>query len=320
MPETVDVALNVFGKPRQTALALLSLLKHSNERIQTIYLLIERGQSQYDTVDMAFLSRLSPKIKIIIPQLWLKLDALDVSRLHDKDYRYSIRYQYAWEHAEAGRLLLMHNDVHFKGDVVGLLLGALGEAFVAGQIGQCWNCPAARQHIVAELGINGRQPCVREHYEAFRPSFAELDAMYKLVRHYGEHFRNFLPRWSDEIRQHPWPLPECRANEVCCLVNLDVARKATMPFGRARPFGTYVSAGSHNMDIAVAWFRDMHLQGFRARHFDTTPYVEHTIGHSRLFDEAEYRQAEDRAEAVLRAEFSDFVAFSKRFAPGLFPK
>ena len=318
MAETVDVAINVFGKPRQTALALLSLLKHSNGRIQKIYLLIERGQPHYDAVDMSFLARLSPKIQIIIPQLWLKLDAMDMSRLHDREYRHSIRYQYAWERAEAGCLLLMHNDVYFKADVIGPLLDALGDACAVGRIGQCWNCPANREHIVAELGVNGGQPCVREHYDAFRLSFAELDAMYRLVRHYGEHFRNFLPRWSDEIRQHPWPLPECRVNEVCCLINLDVARKATMPTGRARPFGAYVSAGSHNMDIAVAWFRDMHLQGYRARHFDTTPYVEHFIGHGRLFDEAEYHRAEDKAEAILRTEFGDFVTFSKRFAPGLF--
>ena len=39
----VDVALNVFAKPYQTALSVLSLLRFCRERINTIFFQFENG-------------------------------------------------------------------------------------------------------------------------------------------------------------------------------------------------------------------------------------------------------------------------------------
>jgi hypothetical protein len=42
----VDVAINVYGKPYQTALSILSLLKYSKKYINKIYINIEKKQPE----------------------------------------------------------------------------------------------------------------------------------------------------------------------------------------------------------------------------------------------------------------------------------
>jgi len=317
MTVVADVTLSAFGKPCQTVLTVLSLLKHSSQHINKVHVLVERNTPKYDRLDLRFLDKLSDQIEVFVPPVWLWIDALDVSRLRDKDYRYSMRYQYMWEHSACKYLLITHNDVHFVGDVLPGLIEAAGDHIAAGRIGQCWNCPAAREHIVKELNVNNGVTCSREAYDQFSLTFRQLNDMYCYMRDHQEHFRNFLPKWNDEFREAPWPLPECRVNEVCCLINLDVARKTTIPLGRARPIGAYVDAGSHNMDVGTAWFRDVNRQGHRGVHFDTTPYAQHFIGHSRMFNEADYMEAERKAAAILRDEFADRVPLLNEVAPGL---
>ena len=48
--ETVDVAVNIFAKPFQTALSLLSLLKHSGEHVGVIWLQFEPYGSRHDAI------------------------------------------------------------------------------------------------------------------------------------------------------------------------------------------------------------------------------------------------------------------------------
>ena len=49
-------------------------------------------------------------------------------------------------------------------------------------------------------------------------------------------------------------------------------------FGNDFPFGGYLPCGPINLDIGVAWFRDMHSHGFHARHFDMHGYIKHWVG------------------------------------------
>ena len=313
----VDVTLNVFGKPRQTALALASLLRHSREHIQKIYLTIERQSPVYDTVQPFFLRDFSDAIEFFVPEHWLQIDEVEINRLGNKAYRHSVRYQYAWEKSAAPYLLVLHNDIYFHKDIIADMLRDIGDAIAIGKVGQCWNCPAARGHVMETLGINNGLACRRNRYEEFRVDFEDLNRMYRYCIEHKEHCRPFLPKWSDEFRERPWPLPECRVNETCCLINLKTARKATVPYGKARPFGAYVSAGSHNMDLAVAWFRDVHHMGYHARNFEFSEYLTHFVGHQRLFNERDYREAEDMAADILRTEYPEYAELCRKAAPGL---
>ena len=301
----VDVALQVFGKPCQTALSLLSLLRHCGQWIHRIFLVVENARPKFDDLAVTVLADLDPRMETVLLSGWLGMDAADMSRMREDGYRQSVRYQYAWERTGMDYLLVIHNDVVFTGDVIAPMLPLLREHIAIGPVGQCWNCPACREHIVTALDINGGRACRRERYDDFSLSFADLDAMYRFARRRGEHIRDFLKHpWAAEFRKKPWPLPECRVNEWCCLVNMRVARGKTVPFGVARPFG---AAASH-ADTAVAWFRDVNQLGERARHFDIRPFVTHSSGFTLLWDEGAYRAREADAARMLREEYPEHVA------------
>lgn len=308
----VDAAMNIFGKPCQTALSILSLLRHSGQHIGTLYALLETHRPKYDDTPMDFLQLIDDKVQVIMPQHWLKIDALEPDRMEDRSYRHSIRYQYAWETTDKDYLFIMHNDVIFRGDIISNMVEHIGDHIILGDIGQCWNCPASRDTMVASCRVNGGNPCNNSTYTDFQLTFAQLNILYKASQAKGDHIREFLPIWSEEIKEQPWPLPECRVNEWACLVNMTKARPATVPDGAARPFGAFVSAGCHNMDTSVAWFRDVHKQGHRAKHFDIYSYVHHTGGTPALFDQAIYEKDEAHARNFLRREYPDFVEKTRK--------
>lgn len=305
MTALTDVAIQAFGKPNQTALSLLSLLRHCGQYINNIFFIIELAKPQHDTISLSVLTGLHPKIRTMTTPLWIGLDEIDLARLkRDIPYRQSIRYQLAWETCKEDFLLIIHNDVCFHADIVAPMQKAIGDNVAIGDLGQCWMCPASREHIVSELNINGGVVCAHEHYTDFHLTFNDLDAMYRLTKARHEKHRNFLKApWAPEFHKNPWPLPECRVNEWCCLVDMRMARSRTMPVGTGRPFGAY----AFNGDLGVAWFRDMHRQGMAAKHFDLTPYLEHKSGHIRMWNEDAYREAEDWAADILRKEYADMV-------------
>ena len=49
--EKIDVAINIFAKPYQTALSVLSLLKHSGRHVGNLWLQFEPYGSQHDIVN-----------------------------------------------------------------------------------------------------------------------------------------------------------------------------------------------------------------------------------------------------------------------------
>ncbi len=83
-PETaitkVDVALNIFAKPLQTSLALLSLVKHCRKYIDKIWLQYEPVGSCYDKVNpyvvMEYITQ-TYNIPCIPsqPDIWIDLEA-----------------------------------------------------------------------------------------------------------------------------------------------------------------------------------------------------------------------------------------------------
>lgn len=297
----IDVLINVCGKPYQTALALLSLDRACGRHIDRIYF-VDENTAHYNidmrTGEHRFVrDALRDKIVYTMPAQWNYCFELDAARLGDITYRHSIRYQYGWEMTDKDHVLVIHNDATFHGDVVGAMLEAIGENIAIGHVGQCWYCPAA---------FTGR--CGPDAHLSYRPSFDELRELYTRTRApEGSLMRAYhLPRLHAMFLRQPWPLPECRVNEWCALIDMRKARAITVPHGRAAPFGAIFNVGKQILDVGCHWFRDVHLRGLTCKNFDIYRYMHHDVpptGQPTLLDKERYRDKEQAALARLREEF-----------------
>ena len=96
--QKVDVAINVYGKPYQTAVSIWSLVKNSGKNIQQIYVTLEKRQPE--GFDESLLRSLLEGLPItyFTPKFFFgwwegrRKGLLNRILLHVKDYRYSIRY------------------------------------------------------------------------------------------------------------------------------------------------------------------------------------------------------------------------------------
>lgn len=310
----IDVAVNIFAKPFQTALSLLSLLERCGQHIGTIWLQFEPQGSMHDPIPPYpiawYLEETLGKerVRVFQPEAWLARQVPDPTRMHDPTYRMGIRYQYALENCASDKLLLIHNDVFILKDLVAPMLEQMGDAFAIGQLGQCWNCPAANADLVGE--VMGCPPCSPQTYEAFQPDFASLQALYALARKRGIFVRPYDLPFAPEFETHPWPLPECRVSEWACLLNLREARKHCVPNGPVPGPGAFGQCGETFLDTAVPWFRGMHQLGYHARHFDTKPYMKHWVGTGKKRPHA-YALAEDNALGILRKHYPQWLVWLK---------
>lgn len=283
-PASVDVAIQVYGKPYQTAVALLSLLRHSERWIDRIYFIEERRQPP--GADFRFLlERLGPRVIHYRPWFWVGVRPMNLRRLWFPPYRRSVIYQYAWEHTPKQWLFTTHNDMLYRADLIGEYAQRIGDAVAIGRVGQCWNCPAHHANL-----------CDGSRYRQYKPTTAELRVL--MANHPA-------PRGAQyPLHRRPWPLPECRLNEFAALINLEKARPLTMPHGPALPFG-----GIGHIDIGVDWFWEIHQRGHHVAHCDYSPWAEHgwvqpgTGGNEAMTNRAFYDHGEAQARELLRAEF-----------------
>ncbi|WP_420154524.1 hypothetical protein [Siphonobacter sp.] len=284
----VDVAINVYGKPYQTAVTLLSLLKHSGQWIDKIYFIEERKQPQ--GTDFSFLyPLLGDKLIRYRPWFWLWTNPFKKEWLMKLPFiRRAIRYQYAWEKSDKKFLLVTHNDVLYEKDLVGVYLSEIGDHIGVGKVGQCWNCPAYFAN-----------KCNSEKYWDYRPSKEEVQ---ELVRqHPGARTVHFDYEMN---RRSSWPIPECRLNEYTAMLNLDLARPLTTPQGPATAFGNI-----DGLDTATGWFWSISNAGYRVKHVDFDPYATHdwtggmNSGHAALFDHQLYEKGELIAKEYLIQQY-----------------
>lgn len=317
----VDVVLNIFAKPYQTALALLTLIKYSGQHIGCIYPQFEPAGSRYDAVPpyaiAEYLREQGRQIDVFQPSIWVECEPVNEERLQDTEYRLAMRYQYAFEKTDKKYLFFLHNDQFFKRDIIGALLDAIDGAFAAGKIGQCWNCPASNAEVMQAAGF-GSAPCTPETYADFQPDFEGLERLYATALAMKVFVRPYCEGLAPHYSEQAWPLPECRVNEWGCLVDIEQTRKLTMPFGPVLPFGAFEYCGGGTpLDTAVAWFRELSRLGFRARHVDIDKFIHHFGGSSRM-TKASHKQAELEAEALLLKIFPDFVSWCRQKRNGLF--
>lgn len=281
----VDVAINVHGKPHQTAVMVLSLLDHSGARIGRIHFTLD-GRQPFGADHSRLLEHLGDRVIPYRPWFWFGVRPQRLrSLLRFRPYRRALRYQHAWETSAAPYLFITHNDVLYNGDVIGAMLQRISGHVAVGPVGQCWNCPAAFA-----------KRCSPERFMTYRPSYGEWLA---LAQQYPGPRAAHYDRVVDP--QQPWPLPECRVNEWTMLVDLQRARPLTMPQGKAIPLGAL-----YGLDIGTQWFHAMLNAGGTVGHFDIAPYATHAWasstggGHAALSDRAVYEAEEARAMAWLK--------------------
>jgi hypothetical protein len=284
----VDVAINAYGKPFQTAVTLFTLLKHSGQWIDKIYFIEEKKQPEPSGYQF-IRNELGDRIIYYKPNFWFWVNKVSSFFQYFRLYRYSIRYQYAWEKTDKNYLLILHNDVYFTDDLVGEYLKNINDHTAIGKIGQCWNCPA----YTAKL-------CDGDRYMSYRPGYEELMALSAKFPGARNH------RYEDVVdKKAPWPLPECRVNEYVALINMEKARPATAPLGKAFPFGTL-----NKLDIGVEWFWQLNNQGHTFANFNYDPYAIHSwvslrnAGHDAMFNKDLYHYEESVARKLLKDEFN----------------
>lgn len=308
-----DVAVNIFAKPFQTALSLLSLINHSKSHIGTIWLQFEPVGSKHDPIPAYFIAKyitdvLHLECQISQPDYWLDLNPPDENRLDEKSYRFGIRYQYAFENSPAEFLFLMHNDVFIFKDILGALIKNIGDYFAIGQLGQCWNCPAANFELMNE--VMQSSACTPDNHLQIKPTKAQLQSLYRLAQEKGIFVRPYDVSDQSEFSVQPWPLPECRINEWACLLNLKLARSLCRPTGNGYPPGAYRQCGPLTLDIGVPWFRHMYANGFQAKHFDISTYLKHWVGTGNN-TAIKYAYSEDRALNLLKKYYPGYMTWLK---------
>ncbi|MDR1855719.1 MAG: hypothetical protein LBR22_00950 [Desulfovibrio sp.] len=320
MSERVDATVNIFGRPYQTAISLLSLLKCSGRHIDVLYLQYEPKGSQYDLEPPYAIARYleESKYNIVLhqPKIWIEIDVADVSRMGDAEYRQAIRYQYAFEHTDKRLLFILHNDVMFRRDYVGHLMEAIPGFFAAGPLGQCWNCPASREDLVRAAGIP-QKACTPETYLDFRPTPDQLKRLYDAAAETGFPVRRYRNGLASDYGTNAHPLPECRVNEWCCLVDVGATRGLVMPEGPILPFGAYAACDGDDLDLSVVWFRELHRRGLRARHAPCDKFVKHWGGNFRM-SRKDYDRAESDARAILKKGYPEFVEWCRDNGSALF--
>lgn len=309
----IDLLIHVFSKPFQTALSILSLLRHSGAHIDRIYFHEEPYKSDFERNNHdPLLKYLGDKVTRHPVSEWLGSGMLpDLERARrDADYRHCIRYQYGWEHTRKKHALIIHNDIEVTKDVVRDMLNEIGDATAIGEIGQCWWCPAGQKGL-----------CSSERYTEYKPGYDELMRIYNEGMDYTQR-RAYNLGLNCELRKNPWPLPECRVNEWCMLVNMEKARPDTLPFGPASPLGAQLPSGAQIgenwdedvfLDTGVKWFHDLNLMEHAFKDFPIEDYIIHDRGGRRAMSSAEiYVRNEVLAKAKLRQEYPDFYALLAR--------
>ena len=270
MQNKVDVCINVFGKPWQTLCTLKSLMKHSGDKVDKIYLIKESNQPHNENLDWIF--EYFNNLVVYTPKnhVFTKFD----TNYFDESDRHTVRYQYGFEKSDKKFIFITHNDVLYTGDIIGNMLEKIGDSIGIGEIGQCWNCPAFSEEL-----------CSGSKFYEWNPTIDEVLNL-KLP-----HIRTGL---HDIDRVNPKPMPECRLNEWACLINLELNNKETFPNSDTPLFGMY------GLDLGNRWFKSLHLKGYKfidyRENFTHSYWSPLSAGYPTQLNQDVYKIAEENAK------------------------
>jgi len=255
--QKIDVCVNVLGKPYQTLITLKSLLKYSSDWIDKIYLIEEPYQPiDYDFYliqsNLNFKNLIRYQVKHFFAWNFRNYPKKE-KLIENDDLLYSVRYEYGLKNTDKKYLLIMHNDVLFTDDVVKLYIDSIDDEYAGlGQIGQCWNCPMSSAGV-----CDG---------EKLFDNMKNLEYDYNKIMNI---FKTHPPARQQSIpminRNKPLPLPECRLNEYCALINADLYKKNTIPNGNVHPIGGMFL---ESMDTGIVWFKEMIELGYKFKNIN----------------------------------------------------
>lgn len=250
----IDVAVQSYKKPESLIYSLLSLHRHCRNQIDVVWInddcsggnvlnayhtLEESGalhpwkiRIRENTVRMgwwiSFVKGFNPKYL----SLWFKIKRM-LWNFYKNGSIYvtqeDIRYQWAIKNTDKEYLLIIHDDIEFKGDVITLYLKSImrdKNIAIVGDFGQCWRCDF--------------------HSSGCNPS--------KILA--GNLPSDIWPSTKVFPSSHAWA---CRINEWSALLRVKVARKLTET--EQIFFGNY----DDNGDVSAYWFSRVLASGY---HFD----------------------------------------------------
>lgn len=283
--EKIDVCINVLGKPYQTLVSLKTLLDYCGKNIDKIFVIEEKKQPKAYSFDVIKNNLNYENIVKYNPQHHLWVDGTDLEKVKkDEDYRLSLRYQYGIEKTDKKHILLIHNDIIFTDNIVEKMLSIADDCFCVGKIGQCWNCPLFYEKICSGEVLSDR---IKKNNLGYKEIMQSIEKYPKT--------RTFKAK-NKVSKTKPFPMPECRVNEWCALINANIYRKETIPNGDVFPFGGYFG-----IDIGDIWFRQMVDKKYKFKNFENGEVVHAFFstdysGHSSLFDEKKYLKEESNAK------------------------
>jgi hypothetical protein len=276
--EKVDVVIHVYGKPWQTLCTLKSLMKHSGNHIDKIFFVKEPKQPYDDKIDWVVdyfdnLIVYEPKHSILM---------YSVKNMNDENDRFNSYSQYGFEKSDKKFIFITHNDVLYTDDIIGDMLNKINDSIGIGQLGQCWNCPANKANL-----------CSGEKFYDWNPTYEEVISLGLPYVRTGIH---------NVDKTNPKPLPECRLNEWACLINREMSNKETYPNGDTPLFGVF------GPDSGVAWFRSLHLKGYKFINY-VEKYVHSywsdlSCGYQTSLNNDYYVRAEENAKKYFMENFN----------------
>lgn len=229
----IDVSIHAWSKPWQTLCTLKSLLKHSGQHIDKIYLTVPKGLSPATNIEWIqkyFDNLIMYHAPVSMLIGYDRYDGLDYSI---DDNRLSLPFQHGFENSDKKHVFVTHADNLYIGDIIGHLTNRIEDAAGIGLIGMCWACP-----------MNYAKLCDHNKFQTFRPDYSQVLEITKN--------NPFLRKISID-KVNPMPLPECRLNEWSCLIDREKLIQHGFPY-----FGLF-----GNADFACKWFHSMVVKGHR---------------------------------------------------------
>lgn len=303
MIRKVDIGIAFYGKPYQTIVTIKSLIQHSGQYIDKIYISRERKQPHNDYIGIFKVIdyfRNDPDVRLVIqyPHHHLGLGVMDLQRAkNDTRWRHSIMYQYPLEVTDKKYMCIMHNDMLFHDDMIGVMLHQMEagpENLIAlGSVGQCWSCPAGR---------DWGNKCNSYVFEDYVPSYEEA---LELTEAYATPRQHIQKKVIADGRVHI--MPECRINEYCAMIRVDAYREVTVPNGDIGCYG----GNWGGVDTATVWSHDVYQKGYRFRHVPLEDYTKHAP-----FDSTSSgTQANDNRSLYARSEENAKEYIEKNYGP-----
>ena len=266
----IDVIVQSYKKPESLIYTLLSLKKYCGKHIDTIY--VDDDISGEDTLkfyDDKLVQTLSPiKVKVRVNQkksgythTLMTKDSFKKKKLNNKIqllmsflikrtkfYSTSddIRYQWGINNTDKKYVFIIHDDIKFNDDVLGLYINEIEKnekLAIVGDLGGSKRCPfgpCRSKECSPEKIMEGYRPC-----ENWPITGKDQSLMHTIL---GRKNR------------------KCRINEWCCLLSVEVCKKMEKEYGIF--FGNYEGGG----DVATYWFEKIIREGYEFA--DPLPKVE----------------------------------------------